>query len=233
MIMMQTKVAKLWQKLGLWVVAMVLASGGFALPAHAAGVYDVPFTTVDQPIWLVDQADAISRASSGRLNRELKTLAETTGKGLHFIAIRRLDYGQTMEEFATKVFDKWYPDAETGADEMVIAIDVLTNKVAIATGSNLQADFSTEIIKSIAEQTVAYPLRDSAYNQALLDAKARVGTIFAGQEDPGAPKIADINIESTFTKAEDTKTTSSTIWVIVLLVLATVIPMGTYWWYVR
>ena len=181
----------------------------------------------------MDQSESISRASSGRLNRELKELAEQTGKGLHFVAIRRLDYGQTMEDFVAKVFDKWYPEAEDGADEMVIALDVLTNNVAIASGTNLQADFPTEITKSIAEQTVGYPLRDSAYNQALLDAKARVGTIFAGQEDPGAPQLAEINIESTFTKAEDTKTTSSTIWVVVLLILATVIPMGTYWWYVR
>lgn len=233
MMQTQTKAATLWQTLGLWAASMVLILGGFALPAQATGVYDVPYTTPDQPIWLVDQADAISRANSGRLNRELKDLAEKTGKGLHFVTIRRLDYGKTMEEFATKVFAKWYPNAEDGAEDMVIAIDVLTNNVAIASGANLQTDFPAELIKSIAEQTIAYPLRESAYNQALIDAKTRVGTIFAGKEDPGAPKLADINIESTFTKAEDTKTTSSTIWVVVLLILATVIPMGTYWWYVR
>ncbi|AFY36536.1 protein of unknown function DUF477 [[Leptolyngbya] sp. PCC 7376] len=231
--MSQTKTTKKWKQVGLWLASMVLAFGGWVLPAHATGVYDIPYATPEQPIWLVDQADSISRANDSRLNRELEELAASTGKGLHLVAIRRLDYGQTMSEFAEKVFAKWFPDAADGADEMVITLDVLTNNVAIALGENLKTDFSSEIIKSIGEQTVGYPLRNSAYNQALLDAKARVGTIFAGQEDPGPPQIAEINVESTFTKAEDTKTTSSTIWLIVLLVLATAIPMGTYWWYVR
>ncbi|MFN9317428.1 MAG: YgcG family protein, partial [Microcystis sp.] len=39
------------------------------------------------------------------------------------------------------------------------------------------------------------------------------------------------NIESTFTTAEETDDKNATIWVIVLLVLATVIPMVTYFWY--
>ncbi|OKH19720.1 photosystem II repair protein Psb32 [[Limnothrix rosea] IAM M-220] len=231
--MMQTKTISRWQKLGLWLVSVVLVFGGFVLPAQATGVYDVPYSTPDQPIWLVDQAEAISRANDGRLNRELETLAEKTGKGLHFVAIRRLDYGQTIEEFAEKVFAKWFPTAADGSDEMVIAVDVLTNNVAIALGENLKEKFPEETIKSITEKTVGYPLRKSAYNQALLEAEERVSAIFAGEADPGPPQIAEINIESTFTKAEDTKTTSSTIWLIVLLVLATAIPMGTYWWYVR
>ncbi len=229
----ESKTTSRWQKLGLWLASMVLAFGGFALPAQATGVYDVPYTTPDQPVWLVDQAESISRANGGRLNRELEELAETTGKGLHFVAIRRLDYGQTMDEFAEKVFAKWFPTAEDGANDMVLAIDVLTNNVAIALGENLEAQFPEETIKSITEQTVGYPLKNSAYNQALFNAKTRVGTIFNGEADPGPPQIAEINVESTFTKAEDTKTTSSTIWVIVLLILATAIPMGTYWWYVR
>ena len=84
--MMQTKTTSRWKKLGLWLASVVLVFGGFALPAHATGVYDVPYTTPDQPIWLVDQAESISRANSGRLNRELEELAAKTGKGLHFVA---------------------------------------------------------------------------------------------------------------------------------------------------
>jgi uncharacterized protein len=221
----QPKSLRWWQKLGVWLAALLLAVGGFTPAAQATGVYDVPYATADQPVWLVDQAEAISRANEGRLTRELDDLAAKTGNGLHFVAIRRLDYGQTMEEFADKVFAKWFPTPEAGANEAVVAVDVLTNNVAIALGENLQA--------LVIGETIGYPLRSSAYNQALLDAKARLGAILSGEADPGPPDIAEINIESTFTKAEDTKTTSSTIWVVVLLLLATIIPMATYWWYVR
>lgn len=229
----QPKSLQWWQKLGVWLATVLLAFGGFMLPAHATGVYDVPNGTPDQPIWLVDQAEAISRANEGRLDRELAELATKTGKGLHFVAIRRLDYGQTMEEFAEKVFAKWFPTPEAGADEVVIALDVLTNNVAIAVGEDLTDLIPAETAQSITEETIGYPLRNSAYNQGILDATARIEAIFEGQPDPGPPDIAEINVESTFTKAEDTKTTSSTVWVVVLLVLATAIPMATYWWYVR
>lgn len=231
--MLQSTCWQWWQKLGIWCAAVLLAIAGYVVPAHAAGVYDVPFGSVDQPIWLVDQAEAISRANEGRLNRELADLAAKTGRGLHFVAIRRLDYGQTMAEFTDKVFAKWFPTPETGANEVVVAIDVLTNNVAIAVGDNLKDLIPATTAESITGETIAYPLRSSSYNQALLDAAARIGAIFEGKADPGPPDIAEINIESTFTKAEDTKTTSSTIWVVVLLILATAIPMATYWWYVR
>ncbi|MGB2923976.1 MAG: TPM domain-containing protein [Limnothrix sp.] len=231
--MIQPKTCSRWQKLGLWLASLVLAVGGFALPAQATGVYDVPLAAPDQPIWLVDQSESVSRTNEGRLNRELAELAEETGNGLHLVAIRRLDYGQTMAEFVDKVFAKWYPSPEAGANEVVIAMDVLTNNVAIAVGDNLKTVIPADIAESITQETMGYPLRESSYNQALLDAKTRVGALFAGEADPGPPEINEINVESTFTKAEDTKTTSSTIWLIVLLVLATAIPMGTYWWYVR
>ena len=229
----ESKTQARWQKLGLWLASLVLVFGGFVLPAHATGSYDVPYASADDPIWLFDQSESVSRANEGRLNRELSELADATGVGLHFIAIRRLDYGQTMDDFATNVFEKWFPSAEAGADEIVVALDVLTNNVAIAIGENLQEALPAETAQSITEQTIGYPLKNNSYNQALLDAKTRIEAIVSGQEDPGPPELAEINIESTFTKAEDTKTTSSTIWLIVLLVLATAIPMGTYWWYVR
>ncbi|WP_099239659.1 photosystem II repair protein Psb32 [Synechococcus sp. BDU 130192] len=229
----QPKSLQWWQKLGVWLATVLFTFGSFVSAAQATGVYDVPYATGDEPIWIVDQAEAISRANEGRLNRELSELAETTGKGLHFVAIRRLDYGQTMEEFTDKVFAKWFPTPEAGADEIVVAMDVLTNNVAIALGNNIQELIPPETAESITGETIGYPLRSSSYNQAFLDAEARIGTILNGEADPGPPDIAEINIESTFTKAEDTKTTSSTIWVVVLLLLATIIPMATYWWYVR
>jgi uncharacterized protein len=56
--------------------------------------------------------------------------------------------------------------------------------------------------------------------------------VLSGLEDPGPPEVKELNIEGTFTTAEETDDRSATIWTIVLLVLATVIPMVTYFWYV-
>jgi uncharacterized protein len=77
------------------------------------------------------------------------------------------------------------------------------------------------------------PLKDGAkYNQALIDASQRLGAVLSGAEDPGPPEARTVSIESTFTSAEETDDNSATLWVIVLLVLATAIPMATYFWYV-
>ena len=56
--------------------------------------------------------------------------------------------------------------------------------------------------------------------------------VLSGLEDPGPPAVKELNIEGTFTTAEDTDDRSAAIWTIVLLILATVIPMVTYFWYV-
>ncbi len=43
--------------------------------------------------------------------------------------------------------------------------------------------------------------------------------------------MQDISLEGTFATAEETDDKSATIWVVVLLALATLIPMVTYFWY--
>jgi uncharacterized membrane protein YgcG len=58
-----------------------------------------------------------------------------------------------------------------------------------------------------------------------------LSTVLAGQPDPGPPQVAEINLESTFASAEETDDRSATLWVVDLLLLATLIPMVTYFWY--
>jgi len=61
--------------------------------------------------------------------------------------------------------------------------------------------------------------------------------VLSGQPDPGAPvfnEAFDTLSESTFASAETTEENrgNNAVLLIVLLVLATVIPMATYYWYV-
>jgi len=92
---------------------------------------------------------------------------------------------------------------------------------------------ANEVAKSIAGETMLVPIREGSYNQGLLDAASRFSLVLSGEPDPGPPEIKVVEVESTFTKAEETDDKSASIIVVVLLIAATIIPMATYFWYQR
>lgn len=206
---------------------------GIAPKANATGVYDLPSLDAGAQTWIVDQADVISLASESKLNKDLKQLADQSGKELRFVVIRRLDYGETIDSFADKLFKAWYPTPEAQADNVLLVLDTLTNGSAIRQGAEIDPILTKAITTSVINETMREPLKDGAkYNQALIDASQRLGAVLSGAADPGPPEARTVSIESTFTSAEETDDGSATLWVIVLLVLATAIPMATYFWYV-
>lgn len=204
-----------------------------ATPAIATGLFDLPDFNPDK-IWVVDTADAISNANQNKLTKTFKDLASQTGQEVRMVAIRRLDYGETVESLAAEIFNDWYPDATAQANQTLLVLDTLTNNVAIRSGEAAQEFIGAEIATSIVDETVGYNLRKgNKYNQALIDAGDRLVAVLSGQEDPGPPIMEDeIQIEGTFTKAEDTDQGSATIWVVGFLIVATIVPMATYYWYV-
>ena len=213
-------------------LSLLLVTGLVAAPASATGVYDLPNLSAGST-WVVDQADVISLASEGKLSNALKKLAEQTGNEVKMVAIRRLDYGETIDTFADKLFAKWFPTPDEQANQTLLVIDTLTNNSAIRTGEAIKKIVTDEIAESVASETVQVPLREgSKYNQAFLDASDRLVAVLSGQPDPGPPVVKEVNIEGTFTTAEETNDRSATIWVIGFLIVATVIPMVTYFWYV-
>ncbi|PSF38037.1 beta-propeller domain-containing protein, methanol dehydrogenase [Aphanothece hegewaldii CCALA 016] len=211
---------------------VLLAWGLLMIPAHATGVYDLPPLSSGDPTWVIDNADTISRANEAKVSGDLKKLADRTGNEVRMVVIRRLDFGQTMNQFADDLFNKWYPTPEEKENQTLLIIDTLTNATAIRTGKGVQNLLTDDIADSVVSETVAVPLKNGAkYNQALLDASRRVSAVLSGEPDPGPPDVQEINIDSTFTSAEDTNDTSASIWVIVFLFFATLIPMVTYFWY--
>ena len=212
---------------------LVLAISCLAAPAIATGLFDLPDFNAER-VWVVDTADAISSANESKLTKTFKELAGQTGQEIRMVAIRRLDYGETVDSLADEIFQDWYHNAETQSNQTLIVLDTLTNNVAIHTGDSAQALVEPEIAESIVNDTIGYNIRNgNKYNQAFLDASDRLVAVLSGQEDPGPPIIEDeIQTEGTFTTAEDTDQGSATIWVIGFLIVATVIPMATYYWYV-
>lgn len=200
--------------------------------AFATGVYDLPVINSGEDIWVYDDADAVSRATEGKLNSTLKNLAVNTGNEVRMVVINRLDYGQTIDSLATELFQTWYPTPEESENQTLLVIDTLSNRGAIALGTEVESLITPDIAESIVKETLPFSLKDLQYNQALLTSCDRIVAILSGKEDPGAPKVQELNIEGTFTTAEETDDRSATVWMIVLLGLATLIPMITYFWYV-
>jgi uncharacterized protein len=201
------------------------------MPALAIGVYELPQTAPEGHI--LDLAEILSRITEGQINSQLDELSQSSQQEVTIVTVRRLDYDETIDTFAQKTFERWYPTPEAQANKTLLAIDTLTDNTGIVQGEKSKATMSAEIATSVAKETVLVPLKyGNRYNQAFLDASDRMSKVLSGQEDPGAPEFKEnVVTEGNFATAEETKESNATVWVVVLLVLSTAIPMATYYFY--
>ncbi len=217
------------------IFSVILATQLWAMPVHATGVYQIPDISPGDRTWIIDDGDVLSRVTEGRINNAISKLASDGGYGMRFVIIRRLDYGETIQSFADQLFEKWFPTAEAGANQTVLVLDTLTNNSAIHTGIAANSLLSDEIAESVANETLQVPIRDgNRYNEAFVDATDRLVAVLSGQADPGPPEVKEnIQVEGTFKSAEETDAQTSTIVVVVILIVATVAPMATYFYFQR
>jgi len=211
----------------------LIASQIAVLPALATGVYEMPVLSAGDRTWVFDKGDVLSRSSESSITTELDNLEQQTGKQVRFVTIHRLDYGETVATFSDELFEQWFPTKEDQTNQILLVLDTVTNSAAIRTGEGVKSLLPDEIAQSVAGETVQVPLREgNKYNEAFTAAGSRIATVMSGEPDPGAPEVVDnIQVEGTFKKAEETDQGNATVIVVVLLVLATVIPMVTYFWY--
>lgn len=201
-------------------------------PAIATGVYNMP--PVDPNVHVYDEAKLFSRLTTGQLEKKIKAIANAQNINVNYVTFRRLDYGETIESFTKELFTTWYPTEELQANQILMALDVVTSTAAIEVGSAVPETLTEAIATSLAQESLLTPIRDGNYNEAFLSTSDRLATVLAGNPDPGAPEVkSTVSVESTFTSAEDTDQGSATIIVVVLLILATAIPMVTYFAYQR
>ncbi|MBE9201267.1 MULTISPECIES: TPM domain-containing protein [unclassified Nodularia (in: cyanobacteria)] len=210
---------------------VVLGASVFVSPALATGVYQIPNLTADN--WVLDQSDIISRVNEGKINSTFEDLAKKTGNEVRFVTIRRLDYGETPESFSQELFEKWFPTPAAQANQTLVVLDTVTNGTAIVSGEEVKPLLTDSIAESVVAETLGIPIRDgNKYNQAFIDASDRLVAVLSGEPDPGPPIVIDtVQVEGTFTKAEDVDQGNATAWVVGLLIAATVIPMATYFVY--
>lgn len=222
---------KYFIRLLLPLLVMVMGTSLFILPASATGVYEMPGLTADT--WILDQGDVISRFNEGNLTKTFKDLDRETGQEVRLVTIHRLDYGETPESFAKGLFTKWFPTAAEQANQVLLLVDTVTNGTVLMSGDNIKSLLTDSIAQSITEETLGTFLRNgNKYNQGFLDVSDRLVAVLSGKPDPGPPqKVETVKVEGTFTKAEDTDKGNATVWVVGLLIAATVIPMATYYIY--
>ncbi|NEQ37362.1 MAG: YgcG family protein [Okeania sp. SIO3I5] len=201
----------------------------------ATGVYQMPSLVAGDRTFIVDDADILSRVTKSKLNKTLENLVNLTGNEVRFVTIRRLDYGETIDSFTEKLFDKWFPTPEAKTHQTLLVLDTLTNNDAIRIGDAVKELMSNEITQSLVDETIQVPIKDgNKYNQAFLAASDRLTAVLSGEPDPGPPEVKDelsAQVAATFKSAEETDDQSATILVVVLLVIATIVPMATYFWY--
>jgi len=211
-------------------LAVLLSS---APAARATSASELPAIKAGSAPWVVDSAEVLSRSTEASLSRQLSQLAEVTGSEVRFVTLRRLDYDATIDSFADQLFAMWFPTPAAQARQVLLVLDTLTNSSAIRQGPEVPAALTEAIATSIAQETLLFPIRqDGKYNQAFLEAGDRLVAVLSGRPDPGAPQVAAPDIAATFASAEETNSKQAGLWVIGLLVAATIIPMATYFAYV-
>ena len=213
------------------IAALILCTQTIATPALATGVYEMPQVSPGDREWVVDEADLLSRLTENKLSNAFSNLKQETGIEVRFVTFHRLNYGETVESFAEKLFDRWFPTPEEKADRAILVLDNVTNNAALYAGDHVDAELSDAIADSIVGETLMVPIRNgNQYNQAFKNTSDRLVAVLSGQPDPGPPSVQDdVQTEGTFTSAEETDVNNSTVVVIVLLIVATIIPMATYY----
>ncbi len=214
----------------LWGLALVLWLWvGQLAPAGATAVGELPATP---PQWVLDQGEVFSPSTVNQVNRHLTQLSQDTGVQVRIVSLRRLDYGETASSFGEKLFQRWFPDG--GAQQVLITLVARTATADLQAGADVIPRLPSATALSIIQETLLQPVRQNIYNQALLDTVQRLSLVLSGQPDPGPPAEVVEPTAGNFATVAATREQKdwATAVVIVLLILATVIPMVTYYWYV-
>ncbi|MBD1193631.1 TPM domain-containing protein [Vulcanococcus sp. Clear-D1] len=211
--------------------ALLLAALALPAAAWATGVADFP----PQPpaSHVLDQADLLSRAADTELDRRLQEFG-----GDHvdarLLTLRRLDYGLSLDALGEQLVERWSA-GEPDRSLLLLLIESQNNSAAVVASSDLEGQLPSELLSSTAISTMGLPLREGArYRQASVDALDRLAVVLNGGEDPGPPQLVErMPIETNIPTREETQSSNAFLWVVVLLVVGTLVPMITWWVFSR
>jgi len=210
-----------------------LAIAGLIAPsaALATGVADFPAQSPSSHV--LDSAELLSRAASGDVNQRLEQFSDL-GVDARLVTLRRLDYGLSLDTLGEDLLQQWHE--ETSREGMLLLlIEAQNNSAAVVASPDLLDQLPASLLSSTAISTMGLPLREgSRYRQASLDALGRLEVVLQGGEDPGPPQLVErMPVETNVPTKEETASSNAFLWVVVLLVVGTLVPMITWWVFSR
>ena len=211
--------------------ALVLTSLIAPSAALATGLADFPVQRPSSHV--LDSADVLSRAASGDVNQRLEQFSEL-GVDARLVTLRRLDYGISLETLGEELLQQWQDEASRDG-LLLLLIEGQNNSAAVVASTALLGQLPSTLLSSTAISTMGLPLREgSRYRQASLDALSRLEVVLNGGEDPGPPQLVErMPVETNIPTKEETESSNAFLWVVVLLVVGTLVPMITWWVFSR
>jgi len=214
-------------------LSLVLLVGTLAWPglALATGAVDLPAQLPGSHV--IDDADLLSRAAIGELDRRLQEF-EPDHIDARLVTLRRLDYGLSLEALGEQLLQRWQGQTQDQS-QLLLLIESQNNSAAVVASADLQEELPASLLSSTAISTMGLPLREGArYRQASLDALDRLAVVLEGGEDPGPPQLVErMPVETNIPTQEETQSSNALMWVVVLLVVGTLVPMITWWVFSR
>ena len=221
--------SKLWAL----VISSVLVVVALVAPVAALATGPQDFPEQLPASHVLDQADLLSRAANTELNQRLESLNDQRVDA-RLITLRRLDYGTSLESLGNSLLERWQSSGPSDR-LLLLLIESQNNSAAVVAGTGLEGELPNSLLSSTAISTMGLPLREGArYRQASLDALSRLSTVLNGEEDPGPPQLLErMPLETNIPTKEETASSNAFLWVVVLLVVGTLVPMITWWVFSR
>ena len=215
-------------------LALALLLGLAQAPAAlATGPQDFP--VAPPAAHVLDTADLLSRAAASDLEKRLEELDQQQVQA-RLVTLRRLDYGLPLEDLGQQLLERWKAqDPEGSTDQLLLLIESQNNSGAVVASPDLADTLPRSLLASTGTSTMGLPLREGArYRQASIDALDRLQTVLQGEPDPGPPQLIErLPVETNIPTAEETASSNAFLWVVVLLVVGTLVPMITWWIFSR
>ncbi|MDP6171028.1 MAG: TPM domain-containing protein [Prochlorococcaceae cyanobacterium ETNP2_MAG_10] len=201
--------------------------------ASAITAKDFPAARPEKHV--VDSAAVLSRVSSSQLESRLDQI----GKGqldARLITLRKLDYGLSLANFGNSLIERW--SLSTNHEDLpllLMVIDAQNKQAVVVADSALSAQLPESLLQSTGRTTMNKPLVEGErYQQASFDALSRLEVVLDGGDDPGPPIQSFSPIKQTnIPTHEETQSSNALVWVVVLMVVGSIVPMATWWIFSR
>ncbi len=220
-----------WLSSALLVVLLSLSCLLWPAASWATSAADLPAELPASHV--VDGADLLSRSASTEIERRLESFGADRVDA-RLITLRRLDYGLSLDALGQQLIERWSSPNSSQA-QLLVLIESQNNSAAVVISPDLSEQLPSDLLSSTAISTMGLPLREGArYRQASLDALDRLEVVLQGGEDPGPPVLLErMPIETNIPTREETQSSNAFMWVVVLLVVGTLVPMITWWVFSR